>query len=128
MNAPSIMPTESGRRGYVYAVRDDTASAVKIGFSSDPMRRLAQLQTASAGRLRLIGAAPAVIETEAELHGVFRDRRMSGEWFDDADGAVSAALSGVTTAGIIRLLRASADALLREADALAAEGQMQASA
>lgn len=97
MNAPSIIPTETlpavpaayRKRGFVYAIRDDAAQAVKIGFTGNPMRRLKQLQTASATPLRMLCIFENVQALEASLHQSFASRRMCGEWFDDADKSIS---------------------------------------
>lgn len=147
MNAVSPVEAPIDRPGYVYAIRNDGSEAVKIGFSGSPLNRLRQLQTASPSRLRLLCAIPAFHTYEATLHETFSARRLSGEWFDDADGIVSSTMEGtaaffkrcgLTITDIIALadarpvtegeLRASASSLMRHADALEAEGQMEASA
>ncbi len=100
MNVPALIPvstaqlprclTQGSRRmGWVYCVRDDLSEAVKIGFSRNPERRFSQLQTANPNQLRLIGVCEAVEAFETFLHWAHRDRRISGEWFDDADCSVS---------------------------------------
>jgi hypothetical protein len=75
--------------GAVYAIRNDDRSVVKIGWSFDPLRRLQQLQTGSVDSLRLVAFIGASKKVEAELHELFADSRIRGEWFDDRDRDVS---------------------------------------
>lgn len=149
MNAPAIIPSETlpvliDRVGYVYAIRDDASSAVKIGFSASPLRRLGQLQTGSSSVLRLLCVIPAFQAYEVSMHETFASRRLTGEWFDDADGLVARTMEGtaaffrrcgLTIGDILALAetrptdtRKSADARNEHADALEAEGQMVATA
>lgn len=149
MNAPSLIPAETlpvliDRVGYVYAIRNDASSAVKIGFSGSPLRRLRQLQTASPSTLRLLCAVPTFQTYEVAMHETFASRRLAGEWFDDADGLVSRTMEGtaaffrrcgLTLSDIIALAetqpsdaRKSADARNAHADALEAEGQIAGAA
>ncbi|WP_423209054.1 hypothetical protein E2976_17545 [Paracoccus yeei] len=99
MNALAPIPTDalprclsegSRRQGWVYCIRDDASQAVKIGFSRNPERRFRQIQTANPNKLRMVAMMEAVEAFEQFLHWSHASRRMSGEWFDDADGTVSA--------------------------------------
>lgn len=71
--------------GYVYFIGahdpNGTIAATKIGFSSRPAKRLAELQTASSRPLTLRGFIPGTKEDEAWLHECFAHRRLTGEWF-----------------------------------------------
>jgi len=86
---PKCLTNGSQRPGWVYCIRCDASEAVKIGFSKDPFRRFRQIQTSNPNNLRMIGVMEAVEAFEQFLHWSNRDRRMSGEWFDDADNGVS---------------------------------------
>lgn len=55
---------------------------IKIGCASDPVARLAQLQTASPYPLSLIGYVPGGEKLERELHQKYAHLRLRGEWFD----------------------------------------------
>lgn len=108
MNAPSIIPTKtlprclasgSTRQGWVYCIRDDASGAVKIGFSKNPERRVQQIQTSFPFKLRLIAAIPAVEAFEQFLHWSHASRRLTGEWFDDADGSVSSLFAMTASEG-----------------------------
>lgn len=54
---------------------------VKIGFSTDPDKRLRELQTGSPFKLRLVKTYPGNRALERRLHGLFSDVRLHGEWF-----------------------------------------------
>lgn len=71
----------SRREGWVYVVR--AGDAVKIGFTSGcPHKRVRDLQTGSAVRLRLIGLKRTTKAEEREFHQMLDGYRMHGEWFD----------------------------------------------
>lgn len=65
----------------IYFVHNPSASAVKIGYSADPWRRLGDLLTGSVSPLHLIGAIPGGRDVEARLHREFWLSRISREWF-----------------------------------------------
>lgn len=67
------------RETWVYFARH--GAAIKIGLATDVKRRVAQLQTACSGELRLIGAIRGTREDEAALHASLARERMRGEWF-----------------------------------------------
>jgi hypothetical protein len=75
--------------GYIYCISDGYKKAAKIGFSRNPQRRLAQLQTASATVLELRGVIPSIRLFESFMHNIFRDRHIHGEWYDNSDEYVS---------------------------------------
>lgn len=52
---------------------------VKIGRTGNARKRLAELQTASAEQLVILGVITS--NRERELHEKFASKRMSGEWF-----------------------------------------------
>ena len=54
---------------------------IKIGYSKDPIKRLAALQTASPDRLSLLAIKPGKKDVESQLHEEFKESRMEGEWF-----------------------------------------------
>ena len=68
---------------FVYAIENDQGH-IKIGYSSDPQKRLSGLQQANSGALNLIGARRTFHPSSFEdfLHTIFAKRRLQGEWFD----------------------------------------------
>lgn len=69
--------------GFVYFVQAGENGPVKIGWSQDVARRMAELQTANANRLTLIGFLRGRMEREAATHALFAHLRLEGEWFRD---------------------------------------------
>jgi hypothetical protein len=68
--------------GNIYFVAAD--GAIKIGYSADVSKRMAQLQTGAACKLRLLAIQPgATIAVEKRLHEEFKVHRLEGEWFRD---------------------------------------------
>lgn len=56
---------------------------IKIGFSTDPWRRLASLQTAHYQQLDMLATMPGEQADEREIHQRFWKHRERGEWFRD---------------------------------------------
>jgi hypothetical protein len=72
--------------GWIYLVGSGLSPKVaKIGFASDPHRRLSSLQTGSAEKLGIMLAIPGTRIGERVLHKSFAEYRVKGEWFANAD-------------------------------------------
>lgn len=66
----------------IYFIQNESNRAIKIGFTGEDVpSRMAQLQTASPDRLKLLGSIPGTTEDECFLHEMLDSYRMSGEWF-----------------------------------------------
>jgi hypothetical protein len=78
---------------FIYVIKGDNGLC-KIGFTTNPNARLAQLRTASASPLEFawIGAPKAdVIAIERDVHTMLNQYRRNGEWFAvEPDAAVGA--------------------------------------
>lgn len=74
----------SDRLGFVYFVQSGEGGPIKIGWSQDTTRRVAELQTANAHKLVLLGMVPGTMEDEAAMHVHFGHLRMEAEWFQNA--------------------------------------------
>lgn len=68
----------------VYAIRRADTREVKIGISTNPIRRLRDLQSAHGERLELLLTFPGGVHTEYELHERFSAHRKRGEWFHES--------------------------------------------
>jgi len=70
---------------HLYVIQSATTGAIKIGRSSDPERRLRDLQTGSPFRLKIILVIEGGGWRESELHQRLRRYRSQGtykgEWF-----------------------------------------------
>ncbi len=70
-----------GRRNTIYFVERVTDNAVKIGWTGDVMRRVAELRKETGSGIEIIACVPGDQRDEAGLHKRFRDARIAGEWF-----------------------------------------------
>lgn len=89
-------PEPVRRPSFIYCVLHHERRAAKIGRSIDPYKRLAQLQTGVADRLTMFDVIPGGPRLEGVFHSHFADRRLIGEWFDNADGAVRDLFARIT--------------------------------
>lgn len=66
----------------IYLISDQ--ERVKIGVSTDPPRRLRDLQTGSSRELTILGTIPGGYDLEADLHRRYADKRLDEgrEWFE----------------------------------------------
>lgn len=69
------------RDGVVYFVQSGDDGPIKIGWTQDIERRIAELQTANAHPLQLLGEVPGTLRDEAAMHARFGHLRMEAEWF-----------------------------------------------
>lgn len=69
------------RRALVYAMQRETDWAVKIGWSSDPERRIAEVAKAFKSPTYLVAAVPGSKTDELALHRRFEASALGGEWF-----------------------------------------------
>jgi hypothetical protein len=68
-----------GLAGFVYFITD--GEATKIGYSAAPTRRLSDLQSGHAKRLKIVATFPGSFRQEQNLHAHFASTRIQGEWF-----------------------------------------------
>lgn len=71
--------------GYVYfaVIGYPYISHVKVGFTTkDPVSRVRSLQTGCPFPIRLLGYVFGSVNREQELHRVFSEWRLAGEWFE----------------------------------------------
>lgn len=73
-------------RGIVYFIEGD--GVIKIGFSTDVGKRLADLRTGTAAKIELIEYARASREVERAIHQILASERVRGEWFKASDKTI----------------------------------------
>ena len=74
----------------IYFIQDTVTRAIKIGYSTNPQKRLKHLQNSNQNKLVLLYAMHGELEHEAELLQRFDKFKMEGEWFKgEIAGAVS---------------------------------------
>lgn len=89
---PTIEP-----EGFVYLILEESNSTwrqkVKIGYSTNPEKRLRSLQTGSASRLSIVNVWRGTPKDEKSIHALLNDYRERLEWFlidlPDAETAIS---------------------------------------
>lgn len=89
-------PGEPMTGSFVYVIRGDH-NLVKIGVTTNPRARLAQLRTASAFPIDFcyIAVTPGTgFDIEAGAHEMLKSHRCNGEWFDVAPEMAVAAIAG----------------------------------
>jgi hypothetical protein len=65
--------------GHVYFIR--SGAGIKIGFTDNIFMRMSALLNAHPRRLALLAMIPGTRTEEGELHRMFAEDRMEGEWF-----------------------------------------------
>jgi hypothetical protein len=65
--------------GYVYVM--ESGGYYKIGWSSRPKIRHANIQTSNPTPVRLVGVIAGSLLNEAEWHECFKHKNVRGEWF-----------------------------------------------
>jgi hypothetical protein len=66
---------------FIYAISNSTNNTIKIGYSKNPKKRLAELQVATADPLVLLFSFVGDFQLEQQIHRQLEDYRVSGEWF-----------------------------------------------
>ena len=67
---------------YIYFIQADENGPIKIGTTqSNPLRRMANLQTGCPSVVRLLGAIEGTPAQERQIHAVLSQFRTHGEWF-----------------------------------------------
>ena len=74
-----VLREREARRTYVYFML--AKNLVKIGFSNDPKKRAADMQTAIPERLEIVLKMKGGRELEREMHARFKELHIGGEWF-----------------------------------------------
>ncbi len=65
--------------GFVYFAR--TRKAIKIGYAKDVAKRVTALQVGNVNKLKVVLTLPGTERDERQIHWLFEDHRMRGEWF-----------------------------------------------
>jgi hypothetical protein len=73
------------KKGHIYFIQQGENGAIKIGYSTDPEKRLRTLRTASPYPLQMRLVIEGSKKLEKELHDKFADCQLDGEWFEATD-------------------------------------------
>jgi hypothetical protein len=85
--------------GYVYFAEVREPELIKIGFSRDPVKRIAALQQKIHFKIVLLGCIVGTLRTERKLHWKFRKYRQQGEWFHSRNEILEYVKSKATMIG-----------------------------
>jgi len=66
--------------GYVYAI-ENAVGFVKIGWSTDPKRRLSKINSDTSSPCKLLGYVEGTLEQETALHRMLQSEVEHREWF-----------------------------------------------
>ena len=82
-NNPNGGSTSPPRKGIavIYFTQDMQNKTIKIGYSKNPKKRRAGLQSSNSSPLILLGAIHGGLEHEYAYHQKFAQYRLHGEWF-----------------------------------------------
>lgn len=72
------------RDGLVYFVEAGRGGSIKIGWTQDLDRRIAELQTANAKKLYVLGSVAGTLDDESAFHARFAHLRLEAEWFENS--------------------------------------------
>jgi hypothetical protein len=70
------------KNDHLYFIQSDITGMIKIGRSKDPVKRLKQLQTGNANKLKLIASFKGLGWREKIIHEELSRWSKKGEWFD----------------------------------------------
>jgi len=66
----------------VYFITDSNMKAIKIGFSNDIEKRVAELQTGNPCELKILGWLNCDKKYEKVFHQKIKNSKIKGEWFE----------------------------------------------
>lgn len=94
------------RPGYIYLIHQAGTNYYKIGLTSNPEKRLKQLQTGSSGRLcfKHLIQCHDMSAAELRLHQRFAAQRIrkDGEWFNFLPGQITDVVSAMNAEASVR--------------------------
>ena len=70
-----------GKQGFVYLIVEKGGRYGKIGYSVNPQKRIAEVQTGNPRPLRLFGTIPGTEADERAMHGKYIKDNALQEWF-----------------------------------------------
>lgn len=92
-DSPETVATEHDQElpsGFVYFAHDEHAKAIKIGWSQNPLQRLASIQALNPRGVKLLAFVPGDYHMEQRFHWRWRELRIHGEWFSATPELVAA--------------------------------------
>lgn len=87
--------------GCIYFVQGENSQRIKIGFSKDPVKRIAALATGCPEPIKVLGAIDGSQAGERALHLKFAHLRVVGEWFRNGPDLVTHIEAALATPGAV---------------------------
>lgn len=72
---------KAGKQGYVYLMVEKGKKYAKIGYSVNPEKRIAEVQTGNPRQLTLVGKIKGTPSDEAKMHAKYIKQNVLQEWF-----------------------------------------------
>ncbi len=93
--------------GFVYFIEAVGCNAIKIGFSRNPERRMADMQTDCPARLQLLAIKEGTRRLESQVHQAFANLHLRGEWYrgDETLDRYILRLTGLLDSGRWKILK-----------------------
>lgn len=68
--------------GYIYFAQIEKTGHIKIGFSSEPQKRIAGIQASCPFKIRLLAICKGTKKDEENYHKRFKKIHVRGEWYE----------------------------------------------
>lgn len=76
---------KAGKQGFIYLIREKTTKFGKIGYSVNPEKRIAEIQTGNPRQLELVGKVKGKPADELAMHAKYIKQNVLQEWFRVTD-------------------------------------------
>jgi len=87
-------PPVTNHAGFVYFLR--SRDRIKIGFSSNPLKRLTVLKTGMSHGIDSVAVVPGTEREERRAHKYLARFRQNGEWFDAHPAVIKVMIRSLT--------------------------------
>lgn len=83
LNGKQTIKVKNKESSYVYLIRENISNTIKIGYTNNPERRVAEFRVQLPFEINHIHTIQCVNgrETEKLLHKLYQHKRVNGEWF-----------------------------------------------
>lgn len=79
-----LFTEKKSKNGFVYVMKSDASPLYKIGLTTRPEERLKQIQEQALSKVDFVFLVQSddIVRLEVELHRMFSEKRVRGEWFE----------------------------------------------
>jgi hypothetical protein len=80
--ADKVFGFKNGRDdGFIYFIESGVGGLIKIGYATDPVKRMNSFLTGNPNELNLLALIPGTLKDERALHRLFKEHQIVREWF-----------------------------------------------